>query len=96
MLSSAGLKKTSRRTDLDVLNVIMTWTILHYHTVLFYTPMVSPYKDILDAPKNPRPDDASFYTVASGLFVNSWAMNFFFFIAGVSSYLALNRYTIVY
>ena len=31
-------KKSSRRPDIDLIRVVLTWGILLYHTVLVYTP----------------------------------------------------------
>ena len=36
-------RKSSRRPDIDIIRIILTWGILLYHTVLIYTPYLSYY-----------------------------------------------------
>ena len=36
-------KTTSRRPDIDLVRVVLTWGILLYHTVLIYAPFLSYY-----------------------------------------------------
>ena len=36
-------KKSSRRPDIDLIRVVLTWGILLYHTVLIYAPFLSYY-----------------------------------------------------
>ena len=35
--------KTNRRPDIDLVRVVLTWSILLYHTVLIYAPFLSYY-----------------------------------------------------
>ena len=35
--------KSSRRPDIDIIRIVLTWGILLYHTVLIYTPYLSYY-----------------------------------------------------
>ena len=36
-------KTSSRRPDIDLVRVVLTWGILLYHTVLIYAPFLSYY-----------------------------------------------------
>ena len=77
--TSAALPRLSRRPDIDLIRVVLTWGILLYHTVLIYTPDVPYYVKIL-------PD-----TVTTGYLVplwfiismNAWNMPMFFFLSGI-------------
>ena len=72
-------KKSSRRPDIDLIRVVLTWGILLYHTVLIYTPEVPYYVKILPE------------TVTTGYLVplwfiismNAWNMPMFFFLSGI-------------
>ena len=35
--------KSSRRPDIDIIRIVLTWGILLYHTVLIYAPYASYY-----------------------------------------------------
>ena len=37
------VKTSSRRPDIDLVRVVLTWGILLYHTVLIYAPFLSYY-----------------------------------------------------
>ena len=97
--------KITRRPDIDMLSVIITWVVLLTHTVMAYTPIVASYYPVMD-PNLPSvninnitvlseidsPDDYGFMIYL--LFVNTWIMPIFFFLSGVNSYFSLKRYDI--
>ena len=72
-------RPSSRRPDIDLIRVALTWGILLYHVVLIYTPEVPYYVKILPE------------TVTTGYLVplwfiismNAWNMPMFFFLSGI-------------
>ena len=42
MKEEEPVKKSSRRPDIDLIRVVLTWAILLYHVVLIYAPFL-PY-----------------------------------------------------
>ena len=42
-METAAPKLPSRRPDIDLVRVVLTWGILLYHTVLIYAPFHSYY-----------------------------------------------------
>ena len=81
----------SRRPDIDVLNICLTWLILLYHAVIVYTPDIPWYVKDPNNPLEPGPNQVSYYARVFIAFMNGWNMPLFFFLAGVSSYLSLKR-----
>ena len=81
-----------RRPDIDIMNIFMTWLILLFHVGCIYNHGIWYVKDH-DIPLGSVPDPASlsFYADLFTSFMNAWNMPLFFFMAGVSSWLALNR-----
>ena len=86
-------KATARRPDIDVLNIIVTWLILLYHVVIVYCPYIPYYVKDVNIPAEPGPDSGYFYALVYIIFNNAWNMPLFFFLAGVSSFLSLKRYS---
>ena len=83
----------ARRPDIDVLNIIVTWLILLYHVVIVYCPYLTYYVKDVNIPAEPGPDSGYFYALVYIIFNNAWNMPLFFFLAGVSSFLSLKRYS---
>lgn len=79
--------RRARRIDLDALRIVLTWSILLYHTVLVYAPFLRYY---VKAPATPYTVD----TVGAGgiaalvfiTWMNAWNMPLFFFLAGIASF----------
>ena len=85
-------KPTSRRPDIDILNIIVTWLILLYHVVIIYSPYLTYYVKDPDLPTtDPGLDSPYFYALVYIIFNNTWNMPLFFFLSGVSSYFSLKR-----
>ena len=90
-------KEISRRPELDVIIVALTWGILLYHVCLVYSPfLLAPiwaisYPDI-DKLKKPIKEDA--YTIIPSVyivelfswFMESWSMPMFFYLSGNGEY----------
>ena len=75
----ATRKKSSRRPDIDVIRIVLTWGILVYHTALIYGPYFSYYVKII-------PDSVDFWQIIYLWFavsMNVWNMPMFFFLSGV-------------
>lgn len=89
--TTAAPKSTSRRPDIDVLNISVTWLILLYHAVLIYCPYIPYYVKDPSIPPKPGPDQVSFYALVYIIFMNGWNMPLFFFLSGVSSFFSLKR-----
>ena len=72
-------RPSSRRPDIDLIRVVLTWGILLYHTVLIYTPEVPYYVKIL--PENVTTG----YLVPLWFIIsmNAWNMPMFFFLSGI-------------
>ena len=77
---TAPPKKSSRRPDIDVIRIVLTWGILVYHTALIYGPYLIYYVRII-------PDSGvDNWTVIYIYFVtsmNAWNMPMFFFLSGI-------------
>ena len=84
----ASTKKSSRRPDIDVIRIVLTWGILVYHTALIYGPYLTYYVRII-------PDSGvDYWTVIYIYFVtsmNAWNMPMFFFLSGISAYFGLKK-----
>ena len=73
------VKKSSRRPDIDLIRIVLTWGILLYHTVLIYTPWIPYYVKIY-------PDYMDGWHGLSIWFIismNAWNMPMFFFLSGI-------------
>ena len=75
----ATIKKSSRRPDIDVIRIVLTWGILVYHTALIYGPYFGYYVKII-------PDTVDYWQIIYIWFavsMNVWNMPMFFFLSGV-------------
>ena len=73
------VKKSSRRPDIDLIRIVLTWGILLYHTVLIYTPFLPYYLKIY-------PEIIEGWHWSSLWFIismNAWNMPMFFFLSGI-------------
>ena len=76
------VKKSSRRPDIDLIRIVLTWGILLYHTVLIYTPFLPYYVKIY-------PQYIEGWHWSSLWFLlsmNVWNMPMFFFLSGIRKY----------
>ena len=81
------VKKSSRRPDIDLIRILLTWGILLYHAVLIYTPSLPYYLKLLPH----KMEDwhwSSFWFVIS---MNAWNMPMFFFLSGISAFFGLKK-----
>ena len=72
----------------------MTWLILLFHVSVLYQPEMTFY--VLHPDTSPKLE-FELFSVLNGvflLFMDAWNMPMFFFLAGVNSYLSLQRYVI--
>ena len=74
------LKKSSRRPDIDVIRIVLTWGILVYHTALIYGPYLSYYVRIIPDSGLDSWTMIYFYFIIS---MNAWNMPMFFFLSGI-------------
>ena len=73
------VKKSSRRPDIDLIRIVLTWGILLYHTVLIYTPFAHYYVKVY-------PQYIEGWHWSSLWFIismNVWNMPMFFFLSGI-------------
>ena len=73
------VKKSSRRPDIDLIRIVLTWGILLYHTVLVYTPWLPYYVKVF-------PENIEGWHWSSLWFIismNAWNMPMFFFLSGI-------------
>ena len=74
-----AVKKSSRRPDIDLIRIVLTWGILLYHTVLIYTPWAPYYVKIF-----PQYIEGWHYlTLWFIISMNVWNMPMFFFLSGI-------------
>ena len=74
-----AVKKSSRRPDIDLIRIVLTWGILLYHTVLIYTPWSPYYVKIF-----PQYIEGWHYlTLWFIISMNAWNMPMFFFLSGI-------------
>ena len=76
----ATMKKSSRRPDIDVIRIVLTWGILVYHTALIYGPYLSYYIRIIPDSGLDSWTMIYFYFIIS---MNAWNMPMFFFLSGI-------------
>ena len=62
--------------------------------VIVYCPYLPYYVKDPNVPDEAGPESISYYALVFVIFMNAWNMPLFFFLAGVSSCLSLNRYEI--
>ena len=81
-------KKSSRRPDIDIIRIGLTWGILMYHTVIIYAPYTSYYVKIIpEMPAQPWHLLALWFIVS----MNAWNMPMFFFLSGISAFFGLKK-----
>merc|ERR1719229_994668 len=84
------VKKSSRRSDIDLIRVALTWGILLYHVVLIYAPYAAYYVRIIPDTEPSRLGWATSvpeWHLAALWFIfsmNAWNMPMFFFLSGIS------------
>ena len=88
--SGTRSQTTSRRPDIDVLNICMTWLILIFHAACVYNQGPWYVKDP-SISLTAGPESFTFYANWFTIFMDAWNMPLFFFMAGISSWLSLNR-----
>merc|ERR1711953_1193837 len=72
-------KVSSRRPDIDLIRIVLTWGVLLYHTVLIYTPFLPYYVKVY-------PQYIEGWHWSSLWFLlsmNVWNMPMFFFLSGI-------------
>ena len=72
-------KKSSRRPDIDLIRIVLTWGVLLYHTVLIYAPILPYYVKVY-------PQFIEGWHWSSLWFLlsmNVWNMPMFFFLSGI-------------
>ena len=79
---------TSRRENIDLLIVMLTWIVMFYHTVNS-TISINQYGK-LGYPKNPKLANLIFLDKWQA-FIDKWQMPFFIFLAGINSHASLSR-----
>jgi len=79
--------KSSRRPDIDIIRIGLTWGILLYHTVLIYTPYLSYYVRIIPL-EIPNWHLIGLWFVIT---MNAWNMPMFFFLSGISAFFGLKK-----
>ena len=73
-------KPSSRRPDIDLIRVVLTWGILLYHVVLVYAPYAAYYVRIVPDTSVPEWHLAALWFIIS---MNAWNMPMFFFLSGI-------------
>ena len=79
---------TSRRRNIDLLIVMLTWIVMFFHAVTT-TIYINQYGK-LGYPKNPKLAKLFILDKCKG-FIDTWQMPFFFFLAGINSDASLSR-----
>ena len=75
------VKKSQRRTDIDVIRIVLTWAILLFHTALIFSPLAWYYVKIIPDPVPSWHLLASWFTAT----MDVWQMPMFFFLSGIRS-----------
>ena len=80
-LPVAAAKKSSRRPDIDVIKIVLTWLIMVYHTLLIYCPDYTYNLKIIPE----TGVDFWMYIIYFGFIkmLNVWNMPMFFFLSGI-------------
>ena len=83
-------RPSSRRPDIDLIRVVLTWGILLYHVVLIYAPYAAYYVRIIPDTEPNRLEWGSTsvpeWHLAALWFIismNAWNMPMFFFLSGI-------------
>ena len=79
---------TSRRGNIDLLIVMLTWIVMFFHAVTT-TIYINQYGK-LGYPKNPKLANLIFLDKWQD-FIDKWQMPFFIFLAGINSHASLSR-----
>ena len=79
---------TSRRGNIDLLIVMLTWIVMFFHAVTS-TIYINQYGK-LGYPKNPKLAKLIILDEWQD-FIDKWQMPFFFFLAGINSHASLSR-----
>ena len=80
-------QKSSRRPDIDLIRIVLTWGILLYHTVLVYTPWLPYYVKVF-------PENIEGWHWSSLWFIismNAWNMPMFFFLSGIRWIISIQK-----
>ena len=75
-----AIKKSSRRPDIDVIRIVLTWGILVFHTALIYGPYLGYYVKII--PESGLDSWTIIYVYFTSS-MNAWNMPMFFFLSGI-------------
>ena len=73
------VKKSSRRPDIDLIRIVLTWGILLYHTVCIYTPWAPYYVKIYPQ----YIEGWHYFSLWFIISMNAWNMPMFFFLSGI-------------
>ena len=79
-LKAEEQKPSSRRPDIDLIRVVLTWGILLYHVVLIYAPYAAYYVRVVPDTSVPEWHLAALWFIIS---MNAWNMPMFFFLSGI-------------
>ena len=71
--------KFSRRPDIDLIRIVLTWAVLLYHTVLIYTPILPYYVKIYSQTIEGWHWSSLWFLISN----NVWHMPMFFFLSGI-------------
>ena len=88
-LAVAAAKKSSRRPDIEVIKIVLTWLILVYHTLLIYRPDSTYYLKIIPDTGVDSWMNIGFMNIGEFLnigfhsMMNVWNMPMFFFLSGI-------------
>ena len=83
--------ETTRRPDIDALNIILTWFVLVYHILIVYCPYLPYYIKDPNTPSNIEPNSSYVYILACVIFMDTWIMPLFFFLSGIATFYSLKR-----
>ena len=74
------VKKFTRRPDIDLIRVVLTWGILLYHVVIIYSPYLTYYVKVYPEYIEGWHGWISWFFILS---MNAWNMPMFFFLSGI-------------
>ena len=69
----------SRRPDIDLIRIVLTWAVLLYHTVLIYAPILPYYVKIYSQTIEGWHWSSLWFLISN----NVWHMPMFFFLSGI-------------
>jgi hypothetical protein len=93
------VRKSTRRPDIDIIIIGVTWCILLFHTCLVYAPLTGYYVMFPETDSKPIAEDKFTFIPIGYLiqgfigFMHAWNMPMFFFLSGSNAYFALFRRT---